>query len=100
MTFARPTTVVDDRSADRPAAFTLSQNCPNPFNPLTSITYSLPGEGDARLEVLNATGQLIDVLANGFHHAGAYTVSWQNNDCPTGIYLYRLKSGAFTKTKK
>ncbi len=91
-------TSVQDNAA--PRAFVLHQNKPNPFNPVTSIEYYLPSGGHARLEVYNATGQLVDVLVDGYHAAGSHMATWNTAGKSSGVYFYRFRSGGFTETKK
>jgi len=95
--YPAPTAVSETQ---RPNAFVLSQNHPNPFNPYTSIEYTLPGNGYARLEVYNSSGQLIDVLVDGNHRAGAHMAVWNTNTHASGIYFYRFRFGSFSETKK
>jgi predicted small secreted protein len=88
-----------------PQQFDLAQNYPNPFNPTTTITYALPKDVSVRLEIFNLLGQRIKVLTEGYQTAGFKTVVWDGNDqsgkaVSSGIYIYRLKAGDFTKTRK
>ena len=83
-----------------PATFTLHQNHPNPFNPYTSIEFSLAKSGNARLEVYNSAGQLVDVLTDGYHAPGAHMATWNTSRHSTGVYFYRLRVGDFSETKK
>jgi hypothetical protein len=85
---------------ERPRTFLLSQNKPNPFNPSTSIQYTLPIGGQARLEVFNSRGQLVDVLVEGYRSAGSHMAVWNTSGKASGTYLYRFRSGGFTETKK
>lgn len=85
---------------EKPEAVVLSQNHPNPFNPYTSIEYTLPSNGHARLEIYNSSGQLIDVLVDGNHSAGSHMAVWNTNNQASGIYFYRFRHGSFTETKK
>jgi uncharacterized protein (DUF362 family) len=85
---------------DRPEAFALHQNIPNPFNPRTSIEYSLPGTGAVRLEVFNSAGQMVDVLVDGVMPAGNHLAVWDTRGRASGTYFYRLRFGGFTETKK
>lgn len=84
----------------QPKAFVLGQNYPNPFNPQTSIEYSLPTGGSARLEIYNSSGQLVDVLVNGYTPAGSHMAVWNTRNYASGTYFYRFRSGDFTQTRK
>jgi len=79
--------------------FTL-KNYPSPFNPSTTIEFTLTRPQDVRLEVYNIKGQLVRVLANGQRSAGTHTVSFNADNLTSGVYLYRLKTGADVVTRK
>ena len=66
---------------------------PNPFNPATTINYTLSGMDHVRLSVYNLTGQLIETLVNNRQDAGSYTLVWDAARQPSGMYILRLKSG-------
>jgi hypothetical protein len=83
-----------------PAQFYLRQNYPNPFNPVTHIQYSLPENGTITLKVYTIFGAEVATLYSGVQHAGIHTVMFDGKGLASGVYLYRLKSGTFTETKK
>lgn len=85
---------------ERPEAFILGQNSPNPFNPTTAIQYNIPEAGTVRLEVFNSNGQLVDVLANGWKPAGSHLANWQAHGLGAGVYFYRLRFGGYSDTRK
>jgi hypothetical protein len=76
----------------QPKVFALFQNSPNPFNPTTSITFSLAKQGSAKLSVFDLMGREIRVLANGTYSAGEHTVTFDASDLSSGLYLYRLEA--------
>ena len=85
--------------------FKLFQNYPNPFNPETIIKYQVTNNGYVELSVFNLLGEKVRVVLNEIQPAGTYEVRWNgtdnnNNPLSSGIYLYRLTSGAFNYTKK
>jgi len=90
-----------------PKAYSLAQNVPNPFNPSTTISYSLPG-GDARhvrLTVFDLRGRKVIGLVNRVQPGGAYSVIWNGIDShgrpvPSGVYFYRLEAGDFKAVRK
>ncbi|UCE18654.1 MAG: T9SS type A sorting domain-containing protein [Gemmatimonadota bacterium] len=82
------------------SSYSLAQNSPNPFNPTTSISYSLPEASRVKVEVYNLLGQVIDVLVDAEQQAGYHVVQWDASDMATGVYFYRLTAGAFTATKR
>ncbi|MDD4051175.1 MAG: S8 family serine peptidase [candidate division Zixibacteria bacterium] len=89
-----------------PKNFTLSQNFPNPFNPTTTIYYSLTEPSEVELVVFNVLGEKIRTLAYGPHETGEFSVVWDSKDLngqtvASGIYLYRLTvNGTENITKK
>ena len=66
-------------------------NYPNPFNPVTRITYFLPDEGPIRLSVFNLKGQRIGELVNAWEQAGQHSFEWNGAGLPGGVYFLRLK---------
>jgi hypothetical protein len=77
--------------------FSLQPNRPNPFNPTTSIGYSLAAESYVRLSVYNLLGERIRMLVQGRKGAGFYSVIWDSRDdqdhpAPAGMYIYRLEA--------
>ena len=83
-----------------PASFSIKQNYPNPFNPTTRIDYTLDQSGHTSLIVFNAAGQVIKVLEDGFRQKGSYSINFNGNGLPTGIYFYQLKTYNGVLTKK
>lgn len=83
-----------------PREFSLSQNYPNPFNPTTSIRYSLPETAEVVLDVFNIQGQRVARLVNGRQQAGEYAISFDASRLASGIYIYRLKAGNQTLSRK
>lgn len=86
-----------------PAEFTLNQNYPNPFNPSTTIKYSIPEEVSnemVTLKIFNMLGQEVAALVNTNQQAGNYEVKFDASELASGIYLYKLTAGNFTKTMR
>ena len=93
-------TSVKETLTTKPEAFVLHQNRPNPFNPYTSIEFRLPLRNYVRLEIYNSSGQLVDVLANGYYQAGSHMAVWNTGNFASGTYFYRLRYNGFVETKK
>ena len=75
-----------------PTGFRLNSAYPNPFNPSTTISYTLSRKANINLSVYNISGQLIENLKNGYQNAGNYEIVWDASQQPSGIYLLRLQS--------
>ena len=85
---------------DAPAAFSVEQNSPNPFNPTTSIGFTVPEAGHVTVDIYNVAGQKIDTLMNNFMDAGKQSVVWDASGFSNGVYFYTIKSGDFSRTMK
>ena len=73
---------------------------PNPFNPLTSITYGLPENGNVKINVYNIQGRQVETIVNTFQTAEYHSINWNASNYPSGVYLIRMESGDFTQTQK
>jgi hypothetical protein len=82
-----------------PSGFRLDQNNPNPFNPTTEISFSLPTASAYTLTIYNVTGQKVAEYA-GTKEAGRHTITFDGENLASGVYLYRLVAGEFQETKK
>jgi len=89
-----------DVEVNVPLEFSLEQNFPNPFNPTTTIKYSIADEGFVNLTVFNLLGEKVATLISKNMKPGRYTVDFDANNLSTGIYVYRLDSGKNTSIKK
>ena len=83
----------------------LEQNVPNPFNPLTDISFQIPDAGLIELAVYDLRGVKVRTLFKGLHEAGLDQVSWNGTDdagrsLPSGIYFCRLTTGKENRTRK
>ncbi len=83
-----------------PSEFHLSQNFPNPFNPSTTIKYSILQEGLVKIRVFDILGNEIKTLVNEEMPAGSYEVKFDAVNLSSGVYLYRITSGNYSATKK
>jgi hypothetical protein len=86
--------------AGLPAVFTLQQNYPNPFNPSTIIRYGLPRNAFVKLVVYNTLGEQVALLLNEDQEAGYHEVKFDAAGLSSGVYFYRMQSGAYVGTKK
>jgi hypothetical protein len=87
-----------------PAKFSLEQNFPNPFNPSTSIQYSIASRQFVSLKIFDLLGREIVALVDEEQSAGNYTIEFKPEssikNLVSGVYLYQLKAGEFTQTRK
>ena len=83
-----------------PAYYGLHQNFPNPFNPSTTIEYTLPHARYTTMRVYSVLGEEVATLIEGDHAAGTFKATWDASAMPSGFYFYRLTAGDFVATKK
>ena len=96
------------RQESLPRAYSLAQNRPNPFNPSTAISYTVPEKSAAEpvsIRVFDIRGTLVRVLVEGVKGSGEYTVFWDGTDnrgrsLPSGIYFCRMQAKGFAATRK
>jgi hypothetical protein len=97
---------LDDQELPQPAGLTLYQNCPNPFNPQTTISFSLSTEQKIDLNIYNIRGQLVASLyQDALLPAGEHSVLWNAKDASgrdlcSGVYLIRLSDGEKNSVRK
>jgi fibronectin type 3 domain-containing protein len=84
----------------RPTSFELFQNYPNPFNPTTTILYAINETDYTTIKIYSLTGQKVAELVNTVQEPGYYSVKWDASNLASGMYIYRLESGAFSQTKR
>jgi photosystem II stability/assembly factor-like uncharacterized protein len=99
-----PNVGIDDNSI-APIQAALQSAYPNPFNPETTIAYSIEKAGKINIEIYNVKGQLVKTLLNEVKPQGAYAVKWNGTDdkgnaVSSGMYMYRMQTGQFTAAKK
>jgi formylglycine-generating enzyme required for sulfatase activity len=88
-----------------PPAFSLGQNYPNPFNPTTTIPFTLVSSSHVSLLIYNIMGQRVATIIDNYMNVGYYFVSWDGTDdrgnlVSAGIYLYQMRAGRHSETKK
>ncbi|UCD64185.1 MAG: T9SS type A sorting domain-containing protein [Candidatus Zixiibacteriota bacterium] len=84
---------------------TVIQNHPNPFNPSTTISYSLPARAEVTVDIFNILGRKVKNLVSETQPAGVHSVVWDGTDqgghaVSTGVYFYRIKAGEEVQKKK
>jgi hypothetical protein len=96
---------VKDRNDEIPRSFQLLQNFPNPFNPTTTIRFSLPRRAQVRLIIYDVLGNEIVTLKNQEMMPGTHEVIWAAKDVrglavPSGVYFYRFQTNGYTQIRK
>ena len=93
-------TSVEQVDGELPSRIALEANYPNPFNPETTIEYSINTIEHVKLRVYDITGRLVATLVDGIQPASNYRVTFDANNLASGMYLYRLQAGNQTITRK
>lgn len=83
-----------------PKEYMLCQNFPNPFNPLTRISFHLPIRTEFKLTLYNVLGEKIKTIAQGTCPAGVHQISLDAKDLAAGVYFYKFEAGQFMDVKK
>jgi len=83
-----------------PESFALASAYPNPFNPITTIEFSLDEASNFEISVFNITGQRVDVLSSGYAEPGIYKQIWNAGNFTSGVYFIRLEAGMKVATQK
>ncbi len=78
----------------------LSENYPNPFNPATTISYTLPEDSYVVLKIYTPLGELVQTLVDGFEGAGDRSVLFDAKDLPAGVYFYQIRAGNINQVRK
>lgn len=87
-------------NSEIPTEFDVSQNFPNPFNPVTTIKYALPVDARVSIRVYDMLGKEIAILVDDNRQAGYYNVNFNASNISSGIYFYRIIAGDFVKSYK
>jgi hypothetical protein len=82
------------------ASFSISEAYPNPFNPTTTMTLTMPVSGEMQVDVYNLLGQSVAILTSGYKDAGIYNLTWDATDAASGMYFVKAQADGFTKTQK
>lgn len=83
-----------------PTDYALHPSYPNPFNPVTNISYGLPSDTQVTLNVYDVEGRRITTLTEGIRRAGTHSIEWNAEGYPSRVYFVKLDAGVFTQTQK
>ena len=94
-----------DNDPTSPITFSLSENYPNPFNPTTTIDFSIAEPGMVNLSIFDASGRLVKNLVSENKNVGSYSATWDGTtdsgvNASTGMYFYTIETEGFVETKK
>ena len=91
---------LDKEAIELPQSITLYRAYPNPFNPATTLTFSVPEDINVILEVYDINGRIISKLKDNTMKAGYHSVVWNADSYSSGVYFVKMQAGDFLKTQK
>ena len=91
---------LDENTTSHPVEFALLPNYPNPFNPWTSVPFTLPSRSEISIKIYSLRGELITTLLQGELDAGTHVTRWNASAVPSGLYLVKLESHDISVTRK
>jgi hypothetical protein len=83
-----------------PASYSLGKAYPNPFNPTTTIDYSIGQNGQVSMVVYDLSGRVVDTLVDGYKNEGTYQITWTANAHSSGVYFVQLNINGYIQSKK
>lgn len=93
--------LLNDIIISSPVSFALHQNFPNPFNPVTNISFDIPTDEKINLKIFDVTGREVAVLINNeLKSAGQHLIKFDGSSFSSGVYFYMLSAGNFKETKR
>ena len=86
--------------SDIPDSFDLHRCYPNPFNPITNISFAVPELSKVKIDAYSINGEYITSIIDRYYQSGEYTIPWNAKSLSSGAYLIKMHSGDFIKTQK
>jgi hypothetical protein len=83
-----------------PAEFALHSAYPNPFNPVTTISFSLPADSEVLIQVVNLQGRVVETLTNHNMNSGYHAIQWNADSHSSGLYFVNMVAGDYHQTQK
>jgi flagellar hook assembly protein FlgD len=80
--------------------FILNQNFPNPFNPETNVSFTIPNASNVKITIYNQIGERVGELVNKNLEAGSYSYSWNASKQSSGIYFYEMQTDIYRSVRK
>jgi len=93
-------TISVDEPSELPTEYNLLPNYPNPFNPTTTIQYTIPKDKYVKLVVYDITGRIVKELVNGHKAAGKYNLEFNASGYTSGVYYYKIEAGSYKSVQK
>jgi hypothetical protein len=87
-------------AVDLPAGYRLDPPWPNPFNGAVTLRYALPRQGELAVDVVDLSGRVVATIAGGQRPPGEGTLTFSPSALPSGLYIVRMRSGAFSSSRK
>jgi hypothetical protein len=87
-------------NSEVPVNYYLTQNFPNPFNPVTQINYGIMKSSNVKISVYDLLGKEVSTLVNEFQTAGNYSASFNASNFSSGVYFYKIETSDFSEMKK
>jgi hypothetical protein len=84
----------------QPQAYRISDAYPNPFNPVTSFSYTIPEDGMVQVAIYDVNGRMVAELINGYQSAGTHPVVWDANELSSGVYMVNMIAGDYSTVQK
>jgi hypothetical protein len=91
---------VDENDLQQPSELALLPNYPNPFNPWTTIPFTLVEDSQTSVKVYNLRGETVATLLSGKLTTGYHETRWNASNVSSGVYMIRLEANGITKTQK
>jgi hypothetical protein len=98
--------IADGLENQQPTEYALYQNFPNPFNPVTTINYSLPKDSRVNIAIYNSLGELVEQISDENKLKGIHQIRFDGSELSSGVYFYKMNAssedgtGSYTFTKK
>lgn len=89
-----------NQDPEKPDIFQLFQNYPNPFNSYTRIEFYLPKAAHVSIDIFDVSGKKVGTLTDSYLNGGSHNITWNASGLTSGVYLYRMNTGGFVKTRK
>jgi len=83
-----------------PESFILEKAYPNPFNPVTTLSFAIPIDSEVSLSIYNLQGREVSTLISGYMDAGYHSIVWDANSYASGLYFVKMVAGEFVNTQK